>query len=133
MKAARPHSVPLSDRAVEIILNIGEAKVSDLVFPDRSGQQLSPESTRALLRRLGVEDATTHGFRSSFRDWAGNETPHPREVIEHALAHGEGDATEQSYRRGTAFEKRRALMQDWAQFCEPRDPADNVTQFPRRA
>jgi integrase len=130
MKAGRPHSVPLSERALEIIKTIGEAKVSDFVFPGRSGQQLTGEGMMALLRRLGVEDATTHGFRSSFRDWAGEETHHPREIIEHCLAHGEGDATEQSYRRGTAFEKRRVLMQDWANYCEPRDPAANVVRFP---
>lgn len=130
MKAGRPHSVPLPDRAVEIVKTIGEARVSDFVFPGRSGQALTAESTRALLHRLGVEDATTHGFRSSFRDWAGNETHHPREVIEHALAHGEGDATEQSYRRSDALEKRRALMRDWAAYCEMRSPADNVVKFP---
>jgi integrase len=130
MKAGRPHSVPLSDRAVEIIKNIGEAKISDFMFIGRSGQPIGDESPRALLRRLGVEDATTHGFRSSFRDWAGNETHHPREVIEHALAHREGDAAEQSYRRGTAFAKRRVLMDDWAGYCEPRDPAANVVKFP---
>jgi integrase len=133
MKAGKPHAVPLSDRAIEIVQEIGEAKVSNFVFPNRSGQQLSAESTRALLRRVGVEDATPHGFRSSFRDWCGNETTFPREVVEHALAHGEGDATEQAYRRGTAFDKRRVLMQDWAHYCEPRPPADNVTQLPKRA
>jgi integrase len=129
MKAGRPHSVPLSDRAVEIIKTIGEAKVSDLVFPGRSGQQLSAESTRALLSRAGVEKATTHGMRSAFRDWAGNETHTPREIAEHALAHGEGDATEASYRRDSALEKRRALMAEWAHYCEPRAPADNVVLF----
>jgi integrase len=133
MKAGKPHAVPLSARAVEIVKAIGEARVSDFVFPGRSGQQLTAESTRALLHRVGVEDATTHGFRSSFRDWAGNETHHPREVIEHALAHREGDAAEQSYRRSDALEKRRALMVDWAAYCEPREAADNVTQLPKRA
>jgi integrase len=129
MKSGRPHSVPLSDRACQIIETIGEAKVSDFVFPSRTGLPLSAESTRQLLHRLGVQGATTHGFRSSFRDWCGNETHHPREVIEHALAHGEGDATEQAYRRGSAFDKRRVLMSEWAHYCEPRAPAENVVQF----
>jgi integrase len=66
-----------------------------------------------LLRRM-KSDVTVHGFRSSFRDWAGNETHYPREVCENALAHVSGDKTEAAYRRSDALEKRRALMQDWA-------------------
>lgn len=130
MKAGREHVVPLSDRAVEIVRDVGEAKICDFVFPGRSGQQLSPEAMRAILRRVGVEDATTHGFRSSFRDWCGNETHTPREIAEAALAHSVGNKAEQAYRRGDALEKRRALMEDWARFCEPRDPAANVVRFP---
>ena len=68
-----------------------------------------------------------HGFRSSFRDWAGNETHFPRELAEAALAHVVGDKAEQAYRRSDALEKRRALMEAWAQWCEPREAADNVT------
>ena len=64
-----------------------------------------------ILRRMKVENATMHGFRSSFRDWVGNETNFPREIAEAALAHVVGDAAEQAYRRGDALEKRRALMQ----------------------
>jgi integrase len=71
-----------------------------------------------LLRRLGVTAATPHGFRSSFRDWAGNETSFPREVAEAALAHAVGDQTEQAYRRGDALAKRRSLMEAWAAYCE---------------
>ncbi len=73
-----------------------------------------------VLRRMKVEDVTVHGFRSSFRDWAGDCTTVPREVAEAALAHVEGDETEQAYRRGDALEKRRKLMQAWADFLEGR-------------
>ena len=69
-----------------------------------------------MLRRMKVEDATVHGFRSSFRDWAGNESVYPREIAESALAHVVGDQTEQAYRRGDALEKRRKLMNEWASF-----------------
>jgi integrase len=73
-----------------------------------------------VLRRMNVEDATVHGFRSSFRDWAGNETGYPRELIETALAHVIGDKAEQAYRRSDALEKRRKMMEAWAQHCEPK-------------
>jgi integrase len=73
-----------------------------------------------LLRRMGRE-VTTHGFRSTFRDWAGNETGFPRELAEHALAHVIGDKAEQAYRRSTALERRRDLMEAWARYCGPRD------------
>jgi integrase len=66
-----------------------------------------------------VTGATLHGFRSSFRDWAGEETSFPREIAEQALAHATGDATERAYRRGDALEKRRGLMEAWANYCEP--------------
>ena len=69
-----------------------------------------------LLRRQGRE-VTTHGFRSTLRDWAGDETLHQREVTEAALSHAVGDATERAYRRGDALEKRRALMEAWASYC----------------
>ena len=73
-----------------------------------------------ILRRMKVEDATMHGFRSSFRDWVGNETDFAREVAEAALAHVVGDAAEQAYRRGDALEKRRILMSAWANYVEPK-------------
>ena len=78
---------------------------------------------RMTARRAGIE-YTVHGFRSAFRDWAGERTNFPREVAEAALAHVVGDATERAYRRGDALEKRRALMDAWAKFCEPTE--DNV-------
>ena len=72
-----------------------------------------------LLRRMKTDGVTVHGFRSAFRDWAGNETDFARELAEAALAHVIGDKAEQAYRRGDALEKRRALMDAWGQFCEP--------------
>jgi integrase len=73
-----------------------------------------------VLRRMKIQNTTVHGFRSSFRDWGGNETGYPRELIETALAHVIGDRTEQAYRRSDALEKRRKLMEAWAQYCSAR-------------
>lgn len=70
-----------------------------------------------LMRRMDMGHFTAHGMRSAFRDWAGDETDHPREVAEAALAHALGDAAEQAYRRGDALEKRRRLMEDWGAYC----------------
>jgi integrase len=81
-----------------------------------------------VLARLGVEHVTVHGFRSAFRDWAGNETDFPREVAEAALAHVIGDKAEQAYRRSDALAKRRKLMDAWAAYCEPAASA-NVVAF----
>jgi integrase len=81
-----------------------------------------------VLRRMKVQDATVHGFRSSFRDWAGNVSNFPREITETALAHVIGDKAEQAYRRSDALEKRRKLMDAWATYCEPKTSA-NVVQM----
>ena len=81
-----------------------------------------------VLCRMKVEDATVHGFRSSFRDWAGNVSSTPREVVETALAHVIGDKAEQAYRRSDALEKRRKLMDAWASYCEPK-VSGNVVQI----
>lgn len=78
---------------------------------------LSDMSLTAALNRLGGNDFTVHGFRSSFRDWAGDESDFPREVAEAALSHLVGDDSERSYRRGDALQKRRALMKQWNEFC----------------
>ena len=82
------------------------------------------------LRRMQVEDATVHGFRSAFRDWAAEETAFPREVAEAALAHVVGDSTERAYRRGDALEKRRKLLEAWEAFCEAQ-PSDKVIPLRR--
>ncbi|MBS0173819.1 MAG: integrase, partial [Nitrospira sp.] len=78
---------------------------------------LSNMAMIALLKRMGRSDITVHGFRSTFRDWAGEQTTYPREVIEHALAHQLKDRSEAAYARSTLPEKRRKLMEDWAVYC----------------
>jgi len=83
-----------------------------------------------LLRRMQVA-TTVHGFRSSFRDWAGEASNFPREVAEAALAHNVGDATERAYRRGDALEKRRKLMEAWAGYVEPKVKGSNLVPFGR--
>jgi integrase len=123
-KAGREHRVPLTERAVEILGALVQVRTGDYVFSGaRRGKPLSPTALLALMCRAG-ERYTVHGFRSAFRDWAGERTNFPREVAEAALAHVVGDATERAYRRGDALEKRRALMEAWAAFCEPK--AGNV-------
>jgi integrase len=119
MKAAREHRVPLSARAIEILQRLQEARTGDFVFAGRKpNQPLSGMAMEMLLRRMNM-DVTVHGFRSAFRDWAGNETDFARELAEAALAHVIGDQAEQAYRRGDALEKRRVLMEAWARWCEP--------------
>jgi integrase len=121
MKAERPHRVPLSKRAFAIVEKLAEAKTGTFVFPgQKAGKPLSLMAMTMVLRRMEIKGATVHGFRSAFRDWAGNETHFAREVAEAALAHVVGDAAEQAYRRSDALQKRRALMEAWAQFCEPK-------------
>ena len=88
-----------------------------MFFPAAAGRPLSGMAFEMLLRRIELA-YTAHGFRSSFRDWAGNETHFPRELAEHALAHVIGDKAEQAYRRSDALERRRELMDAWARYCE---------------
>jgi integrase len=121
MKAGREHRVPLSQRATAILFRLTEHRSGDFVFPgQRRDKPLSNMAMEMMLRRMKIENATVHGFRSSFRDWAGNETGYPRELIETALAHAIGDKAEQAYRRSDALEKRRNLMEAWANYCEPK-------------
>lgn len=115
MKARKEHRVPLSSDVLRCLSTLD--RTGDSVFPGRDGvKPLSNMAMAMILRRLGVK-ATVHGFRSSFRDWAGDTTDAPREVAEAALAHSIGNGAEQAYRRGDALEKRRALMEQWALFC----------------
>ena len=134
MKAGREHRVPLSDRALAILREMKhateQAKAGEYVFPgQRPGRPLSNMALEMFLRRAQSE-FTTHGFRSSFRDWAGNETYFPRELAEHALAHVIGDKAEQAYRRSDALARRRELMDAWARHCEG---AANMLAFKRPA
>lgn len=127
MKMGKAHVVPLSKRAVEIVTALHALKVGEYVFPNPSKlKPFSENGTRALLHRMKRPDVTTHGFRSSFRDWAGDCTNVQREVIEAALAHRIKDGVEAAYRRSTALEKRRALMESWAIYCTTDSQADVI-------
>ena len=116
MKAGKPHRVPLSNEARALLDAL--PRVSEYLFPSAQGNKpLSNMSMLAVLKRLSRSDLTVHGFRSTFRDWAGETTNYPREVIEHALAHQLADASEAAYQRGDLLRRRRALMDDWGIFC----------------
>jgi integrase len=118
MKGAREHRVPLSPRALQIVTDLEDSRINDFVFPgEKAGRPLSGMSLEMLLRRMKVEDATVHGFRSSFRDWAAECTNFPNEVCEAALAHVIENKAEAAYRRGDLFEKRRKLMEAWGAYC----------------
>jgi integrase len=120
MKSNREHRVPLSPRTLEILDGVptDDYKTGYVFVSGRSGSPLSDLSLLAVLRRMGRRDLTVHGFRSSFRDWAGDQTNFPRDVAEAALAHVIADETEAAYRRGDALGKRRRLMTAWAGYCE---------------
>jgi integrase len=126
MKAGKEHRIPLSDRVVEIIKALPRLVDNDLVFPAPRKGVLSDMTLGAVLKRMGRPDLTAHGFRSTFRDWAGETTAYPREVIEHALAHQLKDKAEAAYARGTLLERRRSLMDDWAKHCETVYKQDSV-------
>jgi integrase len=134
MKRKKEHRVPLTDRALAILEKVRpmamprqtEAKArkgeepspTGIVFRGSKGGALSNMTLKMHMRRRGRGDVTPHGFRSSFRDWAGNVTNHPREIAELALSHAIGDAVERAYRRSDAIEKRRLLMRDWEAFTQ---------------
>ena len=131
MKAGVAHPVPLCDRAMQILQNQYEIRCSQFVFPGhRDNRPMSNTQMLTTLQRLGAK-ATVHGFRSTFRDWAGDLTRFPRDLIEFALAHRVGDATEQAYRRGTGLQQRRELMNAWAAYCELPPQLDNVIPMDR--
>jgi integrase len=118
MKGGREHTVPLSDRATEILTALPRSG-SDVVFENgRAGHAISNMAMTMTLRRMGRDDITVHGFRSTFRDWAAEQTHHQNHVVEMALAHTIGDKTEAADRRGRLLEKRSHLMAKWANFCD---------------
>ena len=136
MKAGKEHRVPLSERVLAILSEMkppGDAeKIGEkFVFPGgKAGKPLSNMAFLMLLRRMKRGDLTTHGFRSSFRDWAAERTNFASEVVEMALAHAVGDKVEAAYRRSDLFEKRRRLMDAWAEFCaKPKAEEANVVSL----
>jgi len=128
-KAAIEHRIPLASRTIEIVERMATIRTNDFVFP---GQRRGRPLSHCAPRELCPAGATIHGFRSSFRDWCGEETNFPRELAEQCLAHKTGNAVEQAYRRGDALEKRRALMDAWAAYCEP-GAGGNVIPMTRTA
>jgi integrase len=140
MKAKREHRVPLSSSAVALLHGVrplavmrnGEPAPDAPIFPGpRRALPMSNMVMLMLLRRMKRDDLTTHGFRSSFSDWAAERTAYPREVVEMALAHAIESKVEAAYRRGDLFEKRRQLMEAWATFCATNPGATEVVPIRR--
>jgi integrase len=131
-KTGRLHRVPLSDEVMSIVEALRATSTGKLVFPGWSnGRPMALKSFRRILKSAGGGSATVHGFRSTFRDWASERTTYPREVAEMALAHVVENKVEAAYRRGDLFERRKRMMQDWANFvCLP--PSEKVVPISRR-
>jgi integrase len=132
MKAHRPHTVTLPISALELLKNLPRDRDGFVFIGSKPGTGLSDTSLNRLLKRMGQDGLTVHGFRSSFRDWAAEQTNFPREVCEMALAHAIGDKTEASYRRGDLRKKRFLLAEAWAKYCAstPIKKADDKTVVP---
>jgi integrase len=119
MKMSRPHVVPLTARAIEILQQARAISPnSKHLFVGYDGDRLSSNSLLALIkRRMGRGDISTHGFRATFKTWASDETNFPNDLVEMALAHQVGSKVEQAYNRGTKFKKRMALAEAWSAYC----------------
>src|SRR5579859_2122395 len=131
MKAGRDHRVPLSGAAMSLLATLPHDSMGDYLFPGaKRGKPLSNMAMLVLLKRMKCSHITAHGFRSTFRDWSAECTGHGHEVAEMALAHAISNKVEAAYRRGDLFEKRRLLMDDWANYCDGRNLA-KVIQFKR--
>ena len=123
MKAGKLHRVPLSRRAISILRDLEKLKQNEFVFPGvKVGKSLSTMSMLQLLKRMSRTDVTTHGFRSTFRDWAAEKTDYSNELVEMSLAHAISNRVEAAYRRGDMLERRVRLMEDWAEYCAIRAP-----------
>jgi integrase len=129
-KTNRDHIIPLSTGALAALREIEPLRglSDDLIFPGSKGP-LSSMALLALLQRQMKRAATVHGFRSAFRDWCGDEGEVPRELAEASLAHVVRDATERAYRRKSAVERRRKVMQSWCDYCLP--PSTTIVDFSR--
>jgi len=118
MKSDKEHRTPLSTKAVEVLEGMKDLRKSEYIFPgNRAKSPLSNMAFLQLLKRMERHDLTTHGFRSTFRDWAAECTNYPSEAAEMALAHAVGDKVEAAYRRGDLFNKRQKMMDAWADYC----------------
>jgi len=130
MKAGKEHRIPLAPAAVKLLKALPH--VSSNVFPGVKGRPITTEAAMKLLKELR-HGLTAHGFRSTFRDWAAEQTSHAREIIEHAMAHQLKDAAEAAYQRGDMLRRRAVLMRDWASYCARVRKSDNVTAIKRKA
>lgn len=131
MKAHKEHRVPLCDEALQILKQLRRTSGPRFLFSSAEADKApSNMSLLALLKRMGKADITAHGFRSTFRDWAAETTDFPDYVVEMALAHTIADKVEAAYRRGDLFDKRRALMKAWGDFCAGRSQGD-VGKLPK--
>lgn len=132
MKAGKEHKAALSERALAVLKPLAAARSSDWIFPGegRKDGPLSNMTMLKVLKRMNRDDLTTHGFRSTFRDWAAETTDIPGEVVEMALAHTISSKVEAAYRRGDLLEKRRRLMKAWGRFCASYSPP-TATQTPQ--
>jgi integrase len=129
MKGGREHRVPLT-RAAMAVLKRMEGQDKEFLFPGiKAGRGLSNMALLKVLERMGRGDLTAHGFRATFKTWATERTNFPRELVEAALAHVLDDKTEAAYQRGDMLEKRRRLMDAWAEFCAKRAPAGTVVSL----
>jgi integrase len=132
MKAGREHRVPLSERAIQILKALPTE--SEFVFVgSHTHASISNAALLNLLQGMGRTDITVHGFRSTFRNWAAEQTSFPREVAELALAHAIGDAVERAYQRTTLFDKRRKLMDAWSTYCTTPAPKGEVVSIASRS
>src|SRR5262249_39082967 len=131
MKADKEHVVPLSPRALKILAGLPRCKY---VFPASStGEPMERHALADLMKKVIGRSETVHGFRSTFSDWAADNTAFPQEVREQALAHAISSKVEAAYRRGALLEKRRRLMADWATFCTaPAAPVGDVVPLRKR-
>lgn len=131
MKAGVELQVPLTKVAIKLLEKLPRMADTDLIFPSSRGAVMSDMTLAAVMKRMNVK-ATPHGFRSTFKTWAAENTTHPREVIEAALGHKLKDKVEAAYMRGNWMDKRRALMQDWAAFIYGEEKG-KVLPMPRKA
>jgi integrase len=127
----QPRRVPLSDRAIELLKALPREDGNPHVFIGMAGKGLSNMAMLTLLKRMNRSDITTHGFRSTFKDWCTEQTSYPNIVSEAALWHVVADRVEGAYRRGDVLDKRRRLMADWARYCAS-DPASAGKVVPMR-
>lgn len=127
MKMGRQHRIPLSDPAIALLRKLIAVQENDFLFPgQRPNKPLSNMAMSMVLRRLKLGHLTTHGFRATFRTWAGEETATPEQIMEAALAHAKGDKVAEAYNRGDLLDKRRVLMRLWGEFCTGEMEAESV-------